>query len=131
MKLIAIKPFSYATRRLLAGDEFEAPRRIAKALIGAKRARDANRGNLEAPTAAIAKQIMAAVFTSPMMEKPVVEEPESTLLSVPEEETFTFVEEEENVSTVEQLRAEARSLGIEVDGRWGIHRLRAEIENLC
>jgi hypothetical protein len=39
MRLIATRSFSYATRRLAAGDEFEAPGMIARALIGVKKAR--------------------------------------------------------------------------------------------
>jgi len=39
MRLTATRSFSYATRRLKAGDEFEAPASLARALIGVKKAR--------------------------------------------------------------------------------------------
>lgn len=37
-KLIAVKPLTYATRRLQAGDEFEATRADARVLVAVKRA---------------------------------------------------------------------------------------------
>lgn len=41
VKLIATKPLTYRTRRLLPGDEFEATPRWAKCFKGVRRAKDA------------------------------------------------------------------------------------------
>lgn len=49
--------------------------------------------------------------------------------SVPiEAEGSTHVETAEEISEKEALRVEADALGIVVDGRWGIARMKAEIE---
>ncbi len=39
MKLVASRPLTYATRRLLPGDPFVADDRVARVLIAAKKAR--------------------------------------------------------------------------------------------
>lgn len=48
-KLIATKPLTYATRRLLPGDEFEAQRGHARVLIGIKKARRADEMRADVP----------------------------------------------------------------------------------
>ena len=42
-KLVAIRPHRYGTRHLTAGEEYEAPDRLAVALVAARRARYANK----------------------------------------------------------------------------------------
>jgi len=46
MKLIATKPLTYATRRLLAGDTFDAMPMHGRLLVAIKKARDPNNGVL-------------------------------------------------------------------------------------
>lgn len=48
-KLIAVKPLAYATRRLQAGDEFDATRADARVLIAVKRATAAPEHQSAAP----------------------------------------------------------------------------------
>lgn len=86
MKLIARKSFRYNTRRLMAGEEFEAKDKYVAALVGARLARHA-----EAATPAPAAP-----------PKPVGPD-------------------------IDELRAEAERLGVDVDGRWGVNRLQQEI----
>ncbi|KUL94317.1 hypothetical protein DK26_14980 [Bosea sp. WAO] len=56
-KLIAVRPLTYATRRLLAGDEFEATRSDARVLVAVNRARVMEEprepGSLPPPPAAV------------------------------------------------------------------------------
>jgi hypothetical protein len=99
MKLIAAKSLKYATRRLQAGDEFEARgQRDARVLVGARLARYAPEAAPEPPKTAV------------VMPTEVVEAPE-----------------DEGAKIVNRLRAEAERLGIAVDGRWGAGRLQQEI----
>lgn len=99
MRLIALKPMSYATRRLLPNDEFDAPRAHAQALIAVKKAQVAarQRGDLPPPPKKV-----AAVIGPSAAEKAAEDERE-------------------------KLRAEAEALGIVTDGRWGVARLQDEI----
>jgi hypothetical protein len=89
-RLIATKPMTYATRRLQAGDAFEAPRRDARILLAIRKAKTAGEAS------------------------PAPQAPEAP---APAED-----------ADLEALRAEAERLGIDVDGRWGAKRLRAEID---
>lgn len=62
MKLIANKPLTYATRRLLAGDTFEASSRDARLLVGIKKARphpDRVPGSIEPPPTEVGAKIAA------------------------------------------------------------------------
>ena len=63
-KLIAVRPLTYATRRLQAGDEFEATRSDARVLVAVNRARmmDEPRepGSLPPPPASVTKQAATA-----------------------------------------------------------------------
>jgi hypothetical protein len=97
MKLIATKAYSYNTRRLRAGDEFEANEYWARVLVGARRASYAQAVREEAP-----KPVARVVVPEP--------EPEDTGMQI-----------------LMKLRAQAERLGIDVDGRWGAARLQQEI----
>lgn len=51
VNLVATKDFSYATRRLKAGDEFTVPERMARVLVGIKKAEPARVvGRVAAPS---------------------------------------------------------------------------------
>jgi hypothetical protein len=105
-RLIATKSYRYATRRLQAGDEFEASGVLARALVGARKA---NYAPDQAPR------------------------PPEPAPPVQAEETAEAVETEaENMppfapGNIDSLRARAARLGITVDGRWGVARLLHEI----
>jgi hypothetical protein len=105
-KLIAIVPHGYGTRRLKAGDEFEAPQGEARLWVAIGKARYA------AETSRPPKD--------PPQPAPVRASPEPA--AVPEPAVAAAVER------MESLRAEAERLGIEVDGRWGLPRLQYEIK---
>lgn len=68
-KLIAVRPLTYATRRLLAGDEFEATRADARVLVAVNRARTMDQprepGSLPQPPRAVTKQAEAAPAKPP------------------------------------------------------------------
>ena len=99
MSLKALRPHLYGTRRLEAGDEYEAPTEEAIALVANRRADFAK---AKKPTA-----VAPALVPAPQPEpEPVVETPPS----------------------IDSLRLQATQLGIDVDGRWGVHRLQHEIE---
>ena len=99
MKLIATKSLKYDTRRLQAGDEFEATNMHARILVGARRAR------------------YAPQQAEPELPRPVI---------VPEDRTEADAKEREDAE-INRLRAQAERLGIHVDGRWGVNRLQQEI----
>lgn len=62
MRLVARRDFKYNTRRLLPGDEFEADRRHAVALIAARKAREVRKlDDVPPPPPAVAAKIQAAV----------------------------------------------------------------------
>jgi hypothetical protein len=98
MKLIATKSLKYATRRMQAGDEFDAKDMHARVLVGARLAR-------YAPEAAPERPQPVVVMPTEVVEAP----------------------EDEGAKIIIRLRAEAERLGIAVDGRWGIARLQQEI----
>jgi len=79
MKLTANKRFHYNTRRLMAGDEFDADDRHARTLVAAQLASHAD---AELP----------------------------------------------DMTNIDSLRAHAARRGVNVDRRWGVRRLRSEIE---
>lgn len=68
-KLIAVKPLTYATRRLQAGDEFEASRTDARVLVAVNRARIMDKprepGSLPPPPSAVAQRAGVVSKTSP------------------------------------------------------------------
>lgn len=102
-KLVATKSYSYDTRRLKAGDEFDATDMHARILVGARKARYA----------------------------PEQKEPEGTdyfRVAPAEPEPLPKREPEDNGSKIiDGLRAQAERFGIAVDGRWGVARLQHEI----
>jgi hypothetical protein len=98
-KLITTKPHKYGTRHLVAGDEYEVPERHAFALVAGKRARFA-----------------------PARDKPAAAPVPKLVTVLPDHETQPVA-----ADPLDDLRARAKELGIEVDGRWGAARLRYEI----
>jgi hypothetical protein len=96
-KLIATRSYRYATRRLQAGEEFEASSVIARALVAARKA-------------------------SYAPEKPAPRAPVPIRAPVSTASTDT-----NNDARLDSLRAQAERLGIAVDGRWGAYRLQQEI----
>lgn len=101
LPLKARRPHLYGTRRLEAGDEYEAPAEEAIALVASRKADFAK-----------AKKPAAVAPVQPVS----TPEPE------PEPQPI------ETPTSIDSLRLEATQLGINVDGRWGMARLRYEIE---
>lgn len=100
MKLIATRSLKkYGTRRMQAGDEFDATPRHAKWLFAVRKAKDARReaGTLPPPPPAVARMLGSEHSEQPHPER-------------------------------DALRENAEALGVDVDGRWGADRLREEIE---
>jgi hypothetical protein len=108
LPLKAIRPHLYGTRRLEAGDEYEAPAERAIALVAERKADFAKAKK----PAAVAPVQPAPTPTPEPKSKP---EPEPELEPVTTE------------AAIDRLRLEATQLGINVDGRWGVARLRYEI----
>jgi hypothetical protein len=111
-RLIATKSYRYATRRLQAGEEFEASDMHARILVASRKA-------AYAPDQAAQPQ------------QQVQPEPEP----VPVQEMAAAAAETEaeidlpllDPRNIDSLRAQAARLGVTVDGRWGIARLQHEI----
>lgn len=101
MKLIAIKPMRYRTRRLQAGDEFEETNDVfARVLVGARKAR----------------------YVGVLPNEPV------NIPMPPVKPTLgRRPESAEQVVSLDDLREEAERRGIDVDRRWGRDRLNQEI----
>jgi hypothetical protein len=99
--LKSLRPHLYGTRRLEAGDEYEAPAEQAIALVAARKADFAK---TKRPAAAI--PVAAPEPPAPEPEPQAGLEPEISL---------------------DGLRLQATQLGINVDGRWGVVRLQHEI----
>jgi hypothetical protein len=108
LPLKALRPHLYGTRRLEAGDEYEAPAEQAIAHVAARKADFAK---ARKPAAA------APVATAPHAPAVPRHDPE------PEPEP----EPAETPASLDSLRLQATALGINVDGRWGVHRLQQEI----
>jgi hypothetical protein len=100
-KIVVIKPHRYGTRHLVAGDEYELPARQALALIVTKKAR-------------FAKPVRKAAAAAPV--------------PAPAQPAAPAATRGEPSGEIENLRAQATQLGIDIDGRWGVARLRYEIE---
>lgn len=96
-RLTAIKPHRYGTRMLQAGDEYEAPAKIATALVVTRKAQFARETVVDAVTMADPPPMAAAE------------------------------DEPDRRTRLEALQAEADQLGLDYDGRWGVHRLEYEI----
>lgn len=105
-KLQVLKPGKYGTRHLTAGQVFELPIREAVALVVTRKAKFADKTTPRAATEVAAPQ--------PEPE-PKAPEPHAVgaMTSMPD---------------IDSLRLQATQLGINVDGRWGAHRLQQEIE---
>jgi hypothetical protein len=103
MKLVALKPLTYNTRRLLPGDSFEARKPSdARVLIAVKKARAAQSRpttSVPPPPRHVAEKIAQSVGQT-----------------------------RESDDELTLLRNRAKELGVEIDGRWGTARLRIEIE---
>lgn len=110
LPLKALRPHLYGTRRLEAGDEYEAPVEEAIAQVATRKA-DFAKGK---------KQATPVPATKPP--EPAKREPEPP--QQPDHRVGAMMSD----AAIEQLRLEATQLGIEVDGRWGVPRLRHEIE---
>lgn len=120
MRMIASKPFSYATRRLKAGDVFEASNRDGRVLLAARRARVLDALPAPAPEipARLRRKAVAEEPTPPVA-------PEEAMVS----DTPSTAPQPNEDGDLDALREEAESLGIAVDGRWGAKRLREAIES--
>jgi hypothetical protein len=111
--LMAIKPHKYGTRHLTAGEQYEAPPRHAIALVAGKKARFADKAaRVPEKSAADARDAAVTDFVEYMKPQTIVGQ---------------FGGDEEPEATIDSLRMEATQLGIDVDGRWGVVRLRHEI----
>ena len=110
-RLKVIKPGKYGTRRLVAGDEFELPIREAVALVVKRKAKFADK-TTPRPRALAETGAKTAAEPEP---EPKAPEPHAVgaMTSMPD---------------IDSLRVQATQLGINVDGRWGPHRLQQEIE---
>ena len=59
--LVAVQDFSYSTRRLKAGDTFAVPEKMAKVLVGIKKAEFPREvGSVPRPPAALVEKVVAA-----------------------------------------------------------------------
>lgn len=125
----ATKPFSYANRRLLPGDEFDVVKPIhGKLLVAVKKARvKRDPGKIAAPAKAVTEKVMPQ------------ESPSVTVIDETEDHidvliTGAYYEDAEGnpitaaPDDLSVLRAQAEKLGIAVDGRWGARRLQSAIE---
>lgn len=142
MKIIALKSLSYRTRhmqagetnknRIQVGEEFEAKPKVAKVLIATGRARDSQE---RAPVRVPPPPVALADKVAPPEPEPEPEHEEPALVAHEdpdaeevEDDLQPEVQDEPEHQKV-SLRHEAEALGISVDGRWGIDRLREEIES--
>jgi len=107
-RLTAVKPHKYGTRHLTAGDEYEVPARHALALLASKKAR-------------------YAAEASP---RPPGKSPPQSLPPAPMPEPVVAARMETKLDPLDDLRAQAHRLGIEIDKRWGTIRLQHEISKV-
>jgi hypothetical protein len=108
LPLKAIRPHLYGTRRLEAGDEYEAPAERAIALVAERKADFAKTKAKPAP--AMAEEKPAPV------EHPAVDQTGAKAAAP-----------EMTDNAIDRLRLEATQLGVDVDRRWGVARLQYEI----
>lgn len=107
LPLKSLRPHLYGTRRLEAGDEYEAPVEEAIAHVAMRKA-DFAKAKKKQPAA-------AAPVTKP--------EPEPEPKPPPDHAVGAMMSD----AAIDHLRLEATQLGIDVDGRWGVARLQYEI----
>jgi hypothetical protein len=110
-RLIATKSYRYATRRLQAGEEFEASEMHARILVASRKAAYAEQAQPQqqlrpepAPLPVLHETADAAAETEAEVDLPLLDP-----------------------RNIDSLRAQAARLGVTVDGRWGIARLQHEI----
>jgi hypothetical protein len=108
LALKSLRPHLYGTRRLEAGDEYEAPVEEAIAQVAMRKA-DFVKGKKPAAAAPAPAEIPAPPAPEPM--------------GAPQPEPVEL----ESATRIDGLRAQATQLGIDVDGRWGVARLQYEI----
>lgn len=119
LALKALRAHLYGTRRLEAGDEYEAPALEAIAHVANRRA-DFVKGRRKPAVVAPVVEAVSAVEEQ-AAEKPKPESIEPELLEQP-------VASMTSGPSLDDLRLQATALGIDVDGRWGRARLQYEIE---
>jgi hypothetical protein len=107
-RMMAVKPHKYGTRHLTAGEEYEVPPRHALALLASKKARYAAEASPRPPG------------KSPTQSLPPAQMPEPVVAARLETER----------DPLDELRAQAHRLGVEVDKRWGTVRLQLEISKV-
>ena len=116
-RLRAIKPHKYGTRHLTAGDEYDVPVKYAFALVASKKATFADK-----PT----QRLVTKVATSARNIELAAEEPPEP---PPQPHAIgAMTSAQLQPPDINALRLEATALGVNVDGRWGVHRLQEEIE---
>jgi hypothetical protein len=111
LALKSLRPHLYGTRRLEAGDEYEAPVEEAIAAVAMRKA-DFVKGK---KPAAVAPKIEPTVQSKPALEP-----------SLPHYDVVP--DPEPAPPSINDLRLQATQLGIDVDGRWGVARLQHEID---
>ena len=117
IKIVAIKPHTYGTRHLTAGEEYELRSEEAIAQVAL---RNADFAKPSKPKPAVVEPAVAHVEE----QAPAADELAQHHQPEPEPE---HKEPEHSNNLIGRLRAEALNLGIEVDGRWGVARLQHEI----
>lgn len=130
-RMVATKQFSYATRRLHPGDEFDARPRDARLLIAIKKAeewRPRKVSRIPPPPPDLAQKI-ADTIAAPV---PPVDADAMAADTLGAEtmaaDTVAAEAPVDHDPDMPTLRAEAEALGIKVDLRWGERRLRSEID---
>ncbi len=114
-KLIATRAFTYATRRLVAEEPFEAVTRDARVLKAIGKARD----DYDAPVKEALAQTPVPVVSPPVPSAPA---------SAPAPFVSVHEETHHESDPLDALRGEAAALGVHVDRRWGEARLAQEID---
>lgn len=110
-KLTVLKPGKYGTRHLTAGQEFELPIREAAALVVKRKAKFVDK-TMPRPRAVAETGAKTAAQAEP---EPKAPEPHAIGAMTA-------------MLDIDRLRQQAMHLGINVDNRWGVPRLRHEIE---
>jgi hypothetical protein len=112
LALKSLRPHLYGTRRLEAGDEYEAPVEEAIAAVAMRKA-DFVKGKKPAAVAPkIEPTVQPAPAPAPSLPRYDPEPPEPAKI----------------LASIDDLRLQATQLGIDVDGRWGVARLQHEID---
>jgi hypothetical protein len=122
MDLIATKSFRYAGKALQPGTSFQARNRDGRLLVAIKKAKLGKRPVQSSEPAAktAVDHSVGAVNRSPVVSPP----PSPPL---PRSEPSRPSADRQAESELTRLRAAATALGLNVDLRWGISRLNAEI----